>query len=413
MDKVVLAYSGGLDTSVAVKWIADKYGLEVVTLTANLGQERDLEPVRQRALKVGAVEARVVDARDMFVEQFVWPALQAGAVYEDAYYLATALGRPLISWLMVELAHEVGATAVAHGSTGKGNDQVRFDVSVMTLDPDLRIIAPIREWSMNRDQEIDYAHEHGIEIPVTKESPYSTDENLWGRSIEAGPLEDAWKEPPEEVYEWTVDAASAPDKPEYVEIEFERGIPIALDGAGMGGVELIQQLHERGGAHGVGRTDHVENRLVGIKSREIYEAPAAAILHSAHRHLETMTLSREQERFKRLVSHEYARMVYDGLWFSGLHRELSAYVQVNQANVNGTVRMKLFKGQCMVAGRKSDESLYREELATYGKNDTFDHEAAVGFIKLHGLSQQTQARLQLGAAGPTPVLPKPDSGDLE
>ncbi len=413
MDKVVLAYSGGLDTSVAVKWIADKYGLEVVTLTANLGQERDLEPVRQRALKVGAVEARVVDAREMFVEQFVWPALQAGAVYEDAYYLATALGRPLISWLMVELAHEVGATAVAHGSTGKGNDQVRFDVSVMTLDPDLRIIAPMREWSMNRDQEIDYAHEHGIEIPVTKESPYSTDENLWGRSIEAGPLEDAWKEPPEEVYEWTVDAASAPDKPEYVEIEFERGIPIALDGAGMGGVELIQQLHERGGAHGVGRTDHVENRLIGIKSREIYEAPAAAILHSAHRHLETMTLSREQEQFKRLVSHEYARMVYDGLWFSGLHRELSAYVQVNQANVNGKVRMKLFKGRCMVAGRKSDESLYREELATYGKNDTFDHEAAVGFIKLHGLSQQTQARLQLGAAGPTPVLPKPDSGDLE
>jgi len=413
LDKVVLAYSGGLDTSVAVKWIADKYGLEVVTLTANLGQERDLEPVRQRALKVGAVEARVVDAREMFVEQFVWPALQAGAVYEDAYYLATALGRPLISWLMVELAHEVGATAVAHGSTGKGNDQVRFDVSVMTLDPDLRIIAPMREWSMNRDQEIDYAHEHGIEIPVTKESPYSTDENLWGRSIEAGPLEDAWKEPPEEVYEWTVDAASAPDKPEYVEIEFERGIPIALDGAGMGGVELIQQLHERGGAHGVGRTDHVENRLIGIKSREIYEAPAAAILHSAHRHLETMTLSREQEQFKRLVSHEYARMVYDGLWFSGLHRELSAYVQVNQANVNGKVRMKLFKGRCMVAGRKSDESLYREELATYGKNDTFDHEAAVGFIKLHGLSQQTQARLQLGAAGPTPVLPKPDSGDLE
>ena len=214
MDKVVLAYSGGLDTSVAVKWIGDKYGLEVVTLTANLGQERDLEPVRQRALKVGAVDARVVDARQMFVDQFVWPALQAGAVYEDAYYLATALGRPLIAWLMVELAHEVGATAVAHGSTGKGNDQVRFDVSVMTLDPDLRIIAPMREWSMNRDQEIDYAEEHGIEIPVTRESPYSTDENLWGRSIEAGPLEDAWSEPLAAVYEWTVDPASAPNEPE-------------------------------------------------------------------------------------------------------------------------------------------------------------------------------------------------------
>jgi len=239
VDKVVLAYSGGLDTSVAVKWIKDNYGLEVVTLTANLGQERDLEPVRQRALKVGAIEARIVDAREMFVNQFVWPALQAGAVYEDAYYLATALGRPLISWLMVELAHEIGATAVAHGSTGKGNDQVRFDVSVMTLDPNLKIIAPIREWGMNRDEEIEYAHKHGIEIPVTKTSPYSTDENLWGRSIEAGPLEDAWNEPLPDVYEWTVDASDTPDTPEYVEIEFAQGLPISLNGNDLPSVELI------------------------------------------------------------------------------------------------------------------------------------------------------------------------------
>ena len=411
MDKVVLAYSGGLDTSVAVKWITDQYNLEVVTFTANLGQERDLEPIRQRALDVGAVDAHVTDARQMFVDQFVWPALQAGAAYEDVYYLATALGRPLISWLMVELAHEIGATAVAHGSTGKGNDQVRFDVSIMTLDPDLKIIAPMREWSMNRDQEIAYAAEHGIEIPVTKESPYSTDENLWGRSIEAGILEDAWNEPPADVYEWTVDQTTAPNKPAYVEIAFEHGIPTALDGQPLDGVALIQRLHELGGAHGVGRTDHVENRLIGIKSREIYEQPAAAILHTAHRALETMTLSREQERFKRLVSHEYARMVYDGLWFSGLHRELSAYIQVNQENVNGSVRAKLYKGDCAVVGRKSDDSLYREELATYGEADTFDHEAAIGFIKLHGLSQQTQARLQLGASGPAPGLPRPDNDE--
>ena len=408
MDKVVLAYSGGLDTSVAVKWIKDNYGLEVVTLTANLGQERDLEPVRQRALKVGAIEARIVDAREMFVNQFVWPALQAGAVYEDAYYLATALGRPLISWLMVELAHEIGATAVAHGSTGKGNDQVRFDVSVMTLDPNLKIIAPIREWGMNRDEEIEYAHKHGIEIPVTKTSPYSTDENLWGRSIEAGPLEDAWNEPLPDVYEWTVDASDTPDTPEYVEIEFAQGLPISINGNGLPSVELIQKLHELGGAHGIGRTDHVENRLIGIKSREIYEAPAAEILHSAHQQLEAITLTREQARFKRSVSQEYARMVYDGLWFSGLHRELSAYIQINQEKVNGTVRVKLYKGKCVVVGRKSSESLYREELATYGEQDTFDHNAALGFIKLHGLSQQTQAQLQLGASGPGPILPKPN-----
>lgn len=405
----MLAYSGGLDTSVAVKWIKDNYGLEVVTLTANLGQERNLEPVRQRALKVGAVEARVVDAREMFVNQFVWPALQAGAVYEDAYYLATALGRPLISWLMVELAHEIGATAIAHGSTGKGNDQVRFDVSVMTLDPKLQIIAPIREWSMNRDEEIEYAHKHGIDIPVTKTSPYSTDENLWGRSIEAGPLEDAWNEPLPEVYEWTVDVSDAPDTPEYVEIEFAQGIPISINGNFLRSVELIQKLHELGGAHGIGRTDHVENRLIGIKSREIYEAPAAEILHIAHQQLEAITLTREQARFKRSVSQEYARMVYDGLWFSGLHRELSAYIQVNQEKVNGTVRVKLYKGNCVVVGRKSPESLYQEELATYGKQDTFDHKAALGFIKLHGLSQQTQAQLQLGASGPGPMLPRPDS----
>ena len=407
MAKVVLAYSGGLDTSVAVPWIADKYGLEVVALTVDLGQERDLEGVRERALKAGAVDARIVDAKEMFVDHFVWPALQAGAVYEDSYYLATALGRPLIAWLLVDLAHELDATAVAHGSTGKGNDQVRFDVSVMTLDPNLRIIAPIREWKMSRDMELEYAEEHGIEVPVTKASPYSTDENLWGRSIEAGPLEDPWQEPAKDVYAWTVDTADAPDEPEYVEIAFEQGIPVAVDDEELNGVDLIQRLHGLGGRHGVGRTDHIENRLVGIKSREIYEAPAAAILHTAHLELEKLTLAKDQARFKRHVSAAYADMVYNGQWFSGIHRELAAYIQVNQEHVTGKVKIKLHKGGCTVVGREAPRGLYQMSLATYGKDDAYDHDAAVDFIRIHGLSQQTQARLQLGRQAQSPVLPRP------
>lgn len=410
MDKVILAYSGGLDTSVAIRWIPEKYGMEVVALTVDLGQARELEGIRRRALKVGAVDARVVDAKATFVERFVWPALQAGAVYEDAYYLATALGRPLIAWLLVDLAHQLGAKAVAHGSTGKGNDQVRFDVSVMTLDPDLRIIAPVREWKMTRDQEIEYAGLHGIEVTATKAKSYSVDENLWGRSIEAGPLEDPWHEPGRDVFEWTVDPAEAPDEPEYAEIGFEAGIPVGLNGRRLDGVELIGQLHAMGGRHGVGRTDHIENRLVGIKSREVYEAPAAAILHTAHRELEKLTLTKEQVRFKQHVSAAYSDMVYNGLWFSGLHRDLAAYLKVNQEHVSGRVRVKLSKGNCTVVGRESPKSLYQMRLATYGANDAFDHEAAVGFIKLHGLSQQSQARLQLGAMGPSPLLPGNSGG---
>ena len=407
MEKVVLAYSGGLDTSVSVRWIQEKYGLEVVTLTIDLGQERELDGVRERALKSGAIEARLIDAKATFVEHFIWPGLQAGAVYEDSYYLATALGRPLIAWLLVDTAHEVGATAVAHGSTGKGNDQVRFDVSVATLDPDLRVIAPVREWKMTRDAELEYAEKHGIEVPVTKESPYSVDENLWGRSIEAGPLEDPWQEPARDVFEWTVDSSEAPDDPAYVDIEFESGIPVALDGEKLDGVELIQRLHRLGGSHGVGRTDHIENRLVGIKSREVYEAPAAEILHSAHRELEKLTLSKDQKRFKHHVSNAYADMVYNGQWFSALHRELAAYLKVNQEHVTGKVRVKLHKGSCTVVGRESPKSLYQMHLATYGQEDAYDHDAAIGFIKIHGLSQQTQARIQLGSPGQTPILQTP------
>ncbi len=399
MDKVVLAFSGGLDTSVAIPWIKENYGLEVIALTIDLGQGRELEGVRERALINGATDALVEDARALFVDRFVFPSLQAGAKYEDAYYLATALGRPLIAWLLVETARALGAVAVAHGSTGKGNDQVRFDVSVRTLDPNLRIIAPIREWSLNREQEIEYANRLGLQIPLTRESPYSTDANLWGRSIEAGVLEDAWAEPPDDVWLWTVSPGDAPDRPEYLEIGFEAGLPTALNGEPMEGVQLISRLQDIGGRHGVGRADHIENRLIGIKSREVYEMPAAEILHRAHYAMETMTLSREQMRFKVQVSGEYARMVYDGLWFSGLHRDLAAYLKQNQAQVSGTVRMRLYKGRAEVVGRSSENALYRPELATYGADDTFDHEAAVGFIKLHGMGQQTQARLQLGAGG--------------
>ena len=399
MDKVVLAYSGGLDTSVAIPWIKENYGLEVIALTIDLGQGRELEGVRERALFNGATDALVEDARALFVDRFVFPSLQAGAKYEDAYYLATALGRPLIAWLLVETARELGAVAVAHGSTGKGNDQVRFDVSVRTLDPNLRIIAPIREWSLNREQEIEYANRLGLQIPLTRERPYSTDENLWGRSIEAGVLEDAWVEPPDDVWLWTVAPGDAPDRPEYLEIGFEAGLPTALNGEPMEGVQLISRLQDIGGRHGIGRADHIENRLIGIKSREVYEMPAAEILHRAHYAMETMTLSREQMRFKVQVASEYARLVYDGLWFSGLHRDLAAYLKQNQAQVSGTVRTRLYKGRAEVVGRSSEHALYRPELATYGADDTFDHEAAVGFIKLHGMGQQTQARLQLGAGG--------------
>src|SRR5579862_4564807 len=321
-DKVILAYSGGLDTSVAIKWIRDEYGLDVVALTIDVGNDPDLEGIRQRALKIGAVDAVVTDARRLFVDHFVWPALQAGAMYEGVYPLATALARPLIAYLLVKEAEKFGATAVAHGCTGKGNDQVRFDVSVQALNPRLRVIAPMREWSMNREDEIEYAGKHGIPIPATKESPFSTDVNLWGRSIEGGALEDPWQEPPEEIYEWAVHPSRAPAEPRYVEIEFEKGKPVALDGEQLGGVELIQQLNKIAGAYGVGRIDHVENRLVGIKSREIYEAPAAVVLHAAHKAMESLTLSREQIRFKELVVPEYSRLIYNGQWYSGLHQDL-------------------------------------------------------------------------------------------
>ncbi|MDP6106996.1 MAG: argininosuccinate synthase [Candidatus Brocadiia bacterium] len=402
-EKVVLAYSGGLDTSVAIKWIEDTYGLDVITLTVEMGAQKDLGAARDRALRLGAVEALMFDARDIFVKYFVWPALQAGAIYEGVYPLATALGRPLIAKLLVDTARQHDAKAVAHGCTGKGNDQVRFDVGVKTLAPELRIIAPAREWGMTRDEEIAYAQKHGIEIDVTRSSPYSTDENLWGRSVECGALEDPWAAPPGDVYQWTVNPQDAPDEPEEVAIAFETGIPVALDGESLSGPELIARLNRRAGAHGVGRIDHVENRLVGIKSREVYEAPAAVVLHAAHRALEGITLTRPAQRFKELVSQRYADLIYDGLWYSAFHLDLVAYVLSSQRAVTGTVRMRLYRGQAVKAGVESPLSLYSKALATYDVGDEFDHQAALGFIALHGLPTRLQAQVQMQALAPETV----------
>lgn len=413
-DKVVLAYSGGLDTSVAVKWINETYGLDVIAYTCDLGQGQDIEAIRQKALRTGAVEAVAEDVRNLFVDYFAFPSLMAGALYEGKYPLATALGRPLIAQLMVRIARDHGAVAVAHGCTGKGNDQVRFDVTFQTLAPHLKIIAPVREWKWTRTQELEYAAKHNIEVEATKKSIFSTDQNLWGRSIEAGILEDPWVEPPPETFQWTADPRSAPDEPEEVEITFDRGRPVALNGQNRDGTEIIEQLNKIAGRHGVGRIDHIENRLVGIKSREIYEAPAAIVLHEAHREIEFLTLSKESLRFKTLVSQQYADLIYNGLWFSSLHQDLMAFVVSNQQFVSGVARVKLFKGNAMIVGRKSEHSLYRHELATYEEGDQYDSSAAQGFIKIHGLAQTTQAKYQMlkGGAGrhlelPSIIPPEP------
>jgi argininosuccinate synthase len=394
-DKVVLAYSGGLDTSVAVRWLKEKYNLDVIALNVDVGNERDFSTIRQKALKVGAIKATVIDAKELFVNYFIFPALQADALYEGQYPLATALSRPLMAKLLVDTALEEGASAVAHGCTGKGNDQVRFDVSINALAPELKIIAPAREWGMTREETIKYAQRYGIPVPITVKSPYSIDENLWGRSIECGALEDPWLEPPADVFAWTKSPDKAPDKPLYLEISFEEGIPVAIDGEEMDGVSLIQRLNQLAGEHGVGRIDHLENRLVGIKSREIYEAPAATVLLQAHQALEALTLSKDQLRFKQKVAIEYADLIYNGLWFSQLNRDLSAYILSSQRYVTGTVRVKLLKGRANVVGRKSPKSLYNLSLATYDKGDQFDQSASIGFIRLWGLPVKTQAQVQL------------------
>jgi argininosuccinate synthase len=393
LQKVVLAYSGGLDTSVAIRWLKDQ-GWDVIAFTVDLGEKKDLDAIQARALKTGASAAYVADGRLPFLQLFVWPSLQAGAVYEKEYPLATALGRPLIAAMMVEVARREGAQAVAHGCTGKGNDQVRFDVTTAALAPELQVVAPVREWGMNRDDEIEYAKEHGIEVPATVRSPYSTDENLWGRSIEAGVLEDPWAEPPKDVYAWTRDARQCPDEPTYIEIGFKDGLPVALDGKQLSALDLVTTLNRVGGENGAGRIDHLENRLIGIKSREIYEAPAAVLLLQAHQALEDITLPKEVARFKDLVAQQWAQMVYDGLWFSPLRDALYAFVAETQRHVTGDVRLKLYKGSSQVVGRKAPQQLYQLSLATYGKGDEFDQSAAAGFIKLWGMGLRTSARVQ-------------------
>jgi argininosuccinate synthase len=394
-DKVVLAYSGGLDTSVAIKWLHDKYNVDIIAVTIDVGNEKDFYAVKQKALRVGAIKALVIDGKDSFVKYFIFPALQANALYEGQYPLATALSRPLMAKLLVDTALTEGAVAIAHGCTGKGNDQVRFEVGINSLAPQMKILAPAREWGMTREATIAYAQKHGIPVPVTVSSPYSIDENLWGKSIECGALEDPWAEPPADAYTLTKAPTQAPDKPQYLEIGFEKGIPVALDGKEMDGIALIKKLSEIAGRHGIGRIDHIENRVVGIKSREIYEAPAAVVLIQAHQALETMTMSKDQLRFKQKVAVEYADLIYNGLWFSQLNRDLSAYILSSQRYVTGTIKMKLFKGQSTVVGRKSPWSLYNLSLATYDEGDTFNQKAAEGFIHLWGLAVKTQAQVQL------------------
>ncbi|MGB3638071.1 MAG: argininosuccinate synthase [Rivularia sp. (in: cyanobacteria)] len=384
--KVVLAYSGGVDTSVCIPYLKQEWGVEeVIALAADLGQGEELEPVREKALKSGASESLVVNVQESFIKDYAFRAIQANAIYENRYPLATALARPLIAKALVEAAEKYGADAIAHGCTGKGNDQVRFDVAVAAMNPNLKILAPAREWGMSREETIAYGESFGIPSPVKKSSPYSIDKNLLGRSIEAGPLEDPSYEPPEEIYEMTKAIADTPDKPEYVEIGFVRGIPATLNGESKNPIELIAQLNQLVGNHGVGRIDMIENRLVGIKSREIYESPAMVALIQAHRDLESLTLTADVTHYKRGIEDTYSQLIYNGLWFSPLKAALDAFIQKTQERVSGTVRMKLFKGNAIVVGRHSDSSLYNPEMATYGAEDQFDHKAAEGFIYIWGM----------------------------
>ena len=414
MERIVLAYSGGLDTSVAIRWLIEHYRAEVIAVTLDLGQGKERDDVRARALAVGATRAHLVDVRDEFAVEYILPALQAGAIYEDQYPLATALGRPLIAKQLVEIARLEGAGAIAHGCTGKGNDQVRIDVSARALNPAIRIIAPARIWGMTRPDEIAYARSHRIPVSVSVDSPYSTDANLWGRSIECGMLEDPWTEPPEEIYTLTKSPAECPDTPAYVEIEFEAGVPTKVNGVAMPLTELISSLETIAGAHGVGRIDMVENRLVGIKSREIYEAPAASVLHAAHRELETFVVPRDLERLKHELARVYADLVYNGLWFTPTREAIDAFVARIQERVHGSVRLKLFKGDCRVVGRKSAFALYDHTLATYDARDRFDHGAAEGFIKIWGLPVETAAELARRTAEQLAVgaseAPRPGQG---
>ena len=391
-EKVILAYSGGLDTSVAITWLNKDY--DVIAVCMDVGEGNDLDFIHDKALKVGAIESHVIDVKDEFAEDYVLVALQGHTFYERKYPLVSALSRPLISKKLVEIAHKTGATTIAHGCTGKGNDQVRFEVAIASLDPSLKVIAPVREWKWSREEEINYAKANGVPIPADLDSPYSVDQNLWGRANECGVLENPWNEAPEDAYDLTVAPEAAPDSPVYVNIDFEAGVPVAIDGKKMKLADLILELNDLAGQHGVGRIDHVENRLVGIKSREIYECPGAVTLLAAHKEIEDLTLVRELAHFKPIIENELSNLIYNGLWFNPATEALIAYLKSTQQVVNGTAKVKLYKGSATVVARKSDNSLYDESLATYTSADTFDQDAAIGFIKLWGLPSKVHAEVQ-------------------
>lgn len=391
-EKVILAYSGGLDTSVAITWLNKDY--DVIAVCMDVGEGNDLDFIHDKALKVGAIESHVIDVKDEFAEDYVLVALQGHTFYERKYPLVSALSRPLISKKLVEIAHKTGAKTIAHGCTGKGNDQVRFEVAIASLDPSLKVIAPVREWKWSREEEINYAKANGVPIPADLDSPYSVDQNLWGRANECGVLENPWNEAPEDAYDLTVAPEEAPDSPVYVNIDFEAGVPVALDGKKMKMADLILELNDLAGQHGVGRIDHVENRLVGIKSREIYECPGAVTLLAAHKEIEDLTLVRELAHFKPIIESELSNLIYNGLWFNPATEALIAYLKSTQQVVNGTAKVKLYKGSATVVARKSDNSLYDESLATYTSADTFDQDAAIGFIKLWGLPSKVHAEVQ-------------------
>jgi argininosuccinate synthase len=391
-EKIVLAYSGGLDTSVCIKWLQEKYNADVITLTLDLGQPEDFKDIADRSKATGAIKHYQVDVKDEYVTNYVLPSIRANGMYEAKYPLATALGRPLIAAKLVEVAEKEGATAVAHGCTGKGNDQVRIDVTVRALDPSLKVIAPVREWNMSRDQELIYAKEHGIKVKPSN-SIYSIDQNLWGRSIESGPLEDPNTEPPASAFEWVTQPKDAPDAPGYVELGFVEGAPTSVDGEELRDLELIRRLNQFAGKHGVGIIDHIEDRLVGIKSREVYEAPAAVTIIEAHRDLEQLVLTRHELAFKGGVEREWSWLVYSGLWMEPLRFALDSFIRTTQRRVTGTVRLKLYKGGLRVVGRSSKNSLYKVALSTYQKGSTFDQSSAVGFIELWGLQSRIAAKL--------------------
>ncbi|ALV21166.1 argininosuccinate synthase [Carnobacterium antarcticum] len=396
-EKVVLAYSGGLDTSVAIKWLNEE-GYDVIACCLDVGEGKDLAFIKEKALSIGAVSSYTIDAKKEFAEEYALIALQAHTFYEGIYPLISALSRPLIAKKLVEVALKEGAAAVAHGCTGKGNDQVRFEVAIHSLAPNLKVLAPVREWQWSREEEINYAIEHDIPVPIDLDNPFSIDQNLWGRSNECGILENPWMAPPEAAYELTASLENTPDSPEILEIDFLAGKPIALNGKPYSLVELIECLNKIAGKHGIGRIDHIENRLVGIKSREVYEAPGAIVLMTAHKALEDLTFVKEIGHFKPAIEQKLTEMIYNGLWFNPLTDSLIAFLKSTQQYVNGTIRLKLFKGHSIVEGRKSPNSLYDENLATYTSADTFDQEASVGFIKLWGLSTKVHAEVHNATA---------------